>query len=178
MKVKILKAFRAAGKEYHPPGEGEFEDDVGRRLVAQGYVEEIAEAPKTEATEGRTSTTDSDFESVGDISEVLPTSAGGEGEEYEIGALVGVPIVITDVVFDKGRSGKLEGKDIATVQIRRQGGATGWFSTWSGPMISQLKRLVELNALPRRAKIEERQGGGGFRYYILTSAKAQAREKQ
>lgn len=177
MKVRILKAFRAAGKEYRPPGEVELDDEFGKRLIAQGYAE-IAEAPMAEAADEQPSAANSDFENIGDISEVLPSSAGGEGIQFSIDDLQGIPIIILDVKFDKGRSGKLEGKPIAMVRIRKQDGDEGWFTTWSGPMISQLKQLVELNALPRRAKIEEKQSGGGYRYYILTSAKAQARERQ
>ncbi|MBC7219068.1 MAG: hypothetical protein H5T49_02895 [Hadesarchaea archaeon] len=172
MKVKILKPFRMAGKEYHPPNEVEIDDEIGRRLIAQKLAEEIVEAPKAEVLE---ETINSEFESVGDISEVLSSSAGGEGEEFDIDALVGVPIVITDVVFGRGRSGRLEGKDNATVQIKRQDGSRGWFLTWSGPMIAQLKQLVELNALPRKCKIEERHSSGGNRYYILASTKTPAR---
>jgi hypothetical protein len=167
MKVKILKAVRVAGKEYYPPAVVEFDDGVAERLIQQGLAQRAEEAGGTEA--------DLDFESVGDIADVLPTSAGGEGEQYAIDSLVGEVIVITGVSFDKGRSGGLEGKDIATVQIRRRSGEEGWFTTWSGPMIAQLKQLVELSALPRKCRIEEKQSRSGRRYYILASAKAQAR---
>jgi hypothetical protein len=168
--LKILKPVRVAGKDYYPPAEADFEGELGERLVEQGFAEKVA-------GENKSAPTDTGFESVGDISEVLPT-VGGEGEQYAIDDLVGIPVVLDNVSFDKGRSGKLEGKDIATVQVRKQDGSRGWFTTWSGPMIAQLKQLVELNALPRKCRIEERQGGSGYRYYILTSARAQAREKQ
>lgn len=123
MKVKIVKAVRVAGKEYYPSNVAEFEEPTARRLVAQGYGTEVLEAENREPRGISPAKPPMDFESVGDISEVLPTS--GEGEQFSIEALVGVPVVIVDARFDKGQSGKLEGKDIATIQFVKRDGTEG-----------------------------------------------------
>ncbi|MEM3452492.1 MAG: hypothetical protein QW835_02565 [Candidatus Hadarchaeum sp.] len=162
MKVKVLRPFRIAGKEYHS-GTVELDDSVAARLIERGLAERAEEAPES-------------FDDAVDISEVLPRSGSGEGTQYSIESLVGQPIKVISAAFDKGRSGRLEGKSIATVQIETLDGDRGWFSTWSGPMIDQLKQLQELNAFPVKCKIEERRGSSGYRYYILASAKVQARD--
>ncbi len=177
MKVRFLKDVRVGGKEYHPGDVAELGEPTTGRLIERGYVEALE--TKTEVEEispASASGIPIDFETVGDIGEVLPVE--GEGEQSSIDDLLGVPIVIVSAKFDKGRSGKLEGKDIATIQFAKRDGLGGWFTTWSGPLIAQLKQLDEAGALPRKCVIEERKGSSGYRYYILASAKAQAREKQ
>jgi hypothetical protein len=77
-----------------------------------------------------------DFEAVGDI-EVIPT--GGEGDQFAIDDLVGVPIVITGAKFDKGRSGRLAGKDIATIQFaKKDGGPKGSSPPGAWPLCSPI----------------------------------------
>lgn len=167
MRVKIVKAVRVAGKDHHPGDVPDFDDDTAHRLVEQGYGVKAQ-------SEGIPPLVD--FEGVGDISEVLPT--GGEGEQFAIDDLIGVPIVILGARFDKGRSGRLAGKDIATIQFAKKDVPQGWFTTWSSPLIAQVKQLEELKALPRRCMIKGRQGGSGYTYYILTSASAKSETKK
>jgi hypothetical protein len=176
LRVRVVRAVRVSGEDYYPGDVADFDDGTARRLIEQGYGVEETSAPARPA--------DFDFNSVGDIGEVLPT--GGEGDRFAIDDLIGTPIVILPGVrFDKGRSGRLEGKDIATVQFVTKEGVRGWFTTWSGPMIDQLKQLEELKALPRKCAIEARQvmtdpkkRESGYRYYILTSPKREEARKE
>ena len=168
MKVKFLKAVRVAGKEYHQGDVAELGEPTTGRLIEQGYAETLETKSEVEEI-SPAGGSQMDFESVGDIGEVLPVE--GEGEQSFIDDLLGVPIVIVSAKFDKGRSGKLEGKDIATIQFARRDGPGGWFTTWSGPLIAQLKQLDAAGALPRKCVIEERKGSSGYRYYILASAR-------
>jgi hypothetical protein len=168
MKIRILKAVRVSGVEYHPGDVAEFEPSVALQLIREGYGIEEAQTPRPVVQPIV------DFDKVGDISEVLPTEWEGEGEQFVIDDLIGVPIVILRATFDKGRAGRLAGKDIAIIEVMREDGTKGWFTTWSGVLIAQVKQLVELNALPRKCMIEQRQTLDGRSYYTLVSAKKKA----
>jgi len=74
LRVRIVKAVRVAEKDYRPGDVSDFDDNMAHLVVKQGYGvrEQVGETPPMQPS--------ADFESVGDIEEIIPT--GGEGDQF------------------------------------------------------------------------------------------------